>query len=89
MDPEFFEEMVETVGVGVAIYGSDGRYRYVNRAYADLFGADRDSLVGTALWEINPGFERERFDTYWESFDDGETRTARPTTSSRGRRSPW
>ncbi len=27
LEPEFFETMVEAVGVGVAIYGADGRYR--------------------------------------------------------------
>ncbi|MFC7229442.1 PAS domain-containing sensor histidine kinase [Salinirubellus salinus] len=72
----FSEEMVEAVGVGVAIYGGDGRYRYVNDAYADLLGTDREALVGRALWDVNPSLERERFADYWASFADGETRTA-------------
>ena len=74
--PAFFEEMVETVGVGVAIYGADGAYRYVNEAYAELLGTDRETLVGRGLWEVNPGLERERFEDYWDSFEEGETRTA-------------
>jgi len=76
LGPEFFETMVEDVGVGVAIYGDDGRYRYVNQAYADLFGVGRERLVGAALWEVVVGFERDRFGGYWEGFADGETRTA-------------
>lgn len=40
--------MVETLGVGVAIYGADGVYRYVNDAYAKTFDVSRDELVGTA-----------------------------------------
>lgn len=70
----FFENMVESVGVGVAIYDVEGIYRYVNPAYAELFGTDRSSLAGIAIWDVVPEMERERFDGYWNSFDDGETR---------------
>ncbi|WP_277554108.1 sensor histidine kinase [Halobaculum limi] len=79
LDTAFFERMVETVGVGVGIYGEDGRFRYVNQAYADLFETTTDDLVGTALWEIAPDFERGRFDDYWTSFAEGDTRTAETT----------
>ena len=72
---EMFEEMVETVGVGVGIYGADGRYLYVNRAYTDLLECDRESLVGTPIWEVIPEFDRDRFEDYWDSFEGGETRT--------------
>ena len=72
---EMFEEMVETVGVGVGIYGADGRYLYVNRAYTDLLECDRESLAGTPIWEVVPEFDRERFEDYWDSFEGGETRT--------------
>ncbi|MFB6196174.1 MAG: sensor histidine kinase [Haloplanus sp.] len=76
IDPSFFAEMVETVGVGVGIYGADGRYIYVNDAYADMFGVAPETIIGTHLWEIAPEMEAERFDRYWDSFDTGETRTA-------------
>jgi len=71
---QLFEEMVASVGVGVAIYGDDGCYRYVNAAYADLLGTDVDTLTGTPIWAVVPEFESERFDEYWNSFADGETR---------------
>ncbi|WP_254822646.1 PAS domain-containing sensor histidine kinase [Haloglomus halophilum] len=71
---QLFEEMVASVGVGVAIYGDDGCYRYVNAAYADLLGTDVDTLTGTPIWAVVPEFEAERFDEYWNSFADGETR---------------
>jgi len=47
LSPAFFERMVEAVGV--AIYGADGRYRYVNRAYADLFDTGRDPLNSATM----------------------------------------
>jgi PAS domain S-box-containing protein len=76
LEPEFFETMVEAVGVGVAIYGADGRYRYVNGAYADLLDTDRAALVDTPVWAVAVDVDPDRFDGYWDSFEDGETRTA-------------
>jgi PAS domain S-box-containing protein len=76
MEGELLSQMVDAVGVGVGAYDAEGRYTYVNRAYAEMLGADRESIVGTAVWEINDGFDQERFDEYWASYDDGETRRA-------------
>jgi PAS domain S-box-containing protein len=71
---QFYNELIEEVGVGVGVYTADGRFTHVNQAYADLLGRDVDSVVGTAVWEINPAVEPEAFDGYWRSFEDGETR---------------
>ena len=79
IEPEFFAKMVESVGVGVAIYGVDGRYTYVNRSYADLFGVEPSELIGSPLWEIVPAIDASEFDQYWDSFDDGDTREAETT----------
>lgn len=76
LDPEFFAKMVESVGVGVGIYGDDGRFAYVNEAYADLFAVTPAELIGESLWDIIPAIEESNFDQYWESFDDGDTREA-------------
>jgi PAS domain S-box-containing protein len=76
---EFFRQLVETVGVGVAVYGEDGQFQYVNDEYADLLATDRASLEGAAVWDVNPAVERERFPTYWASFEEGETRTTETT----------
>ena len=81
MDGELLGQMVDAVGVGVGAYDAEGRYTYVNRAYAEMLGADRDSLLGTAIWEINRAFDRDRFDEYWSSFEEGETRRAEATHS--------
>jgi PAS domain S-box-containing protein len=70
----FFEAVVERVGVGVGVYEENGRFTYVNEAYADLLGMDRESLHGTAVWEVNPDIDEAAFATYWDSFDVGETR---------------
>ena len=85
---EFFAKMVESVGVGVGIYGADGRYAYVNRSYASLFDTDPAELVGRALWEVVPEIEANRFDVYWSSFEDGETRTAETVHACNGREVP-
>ena len=76
VEPEFFAKMVESVGVGVAIYGADGRYAYVNRSYADLFDVAPSELVGTPLWEVVPPIDASELGRYWDSFDDGDTREA-------------
>jgi len=88
LDPAVLETMVETVGVGVAIYGADGTYRYVNGAYASLLGVDREELVGTQVWEVAVDLEADRFDGYWDSFADGETRTAETDHRYGGRSVP-
>jgi PAS domain S-box-containing protein len=75
LDSAFFERMVEEVGVGVAIYGSDGVYCYVNDAYAAILNTSCEELVGRGVWELVPDFERSQFEEYWESFDESETRT--------------
>jgi PAS domain S-box-containing protein len=86
--PRLFQEMVESVGVGVGIYGADGCYLYVNDAYAEMLGTDRETLVGTHLWDVVRSFEGERFERYWASFADGETRTAEAVHEFGGRSVP-
>ena len=73
---DHFGDIVDAIGVGVGVYGADGRYVYVNPTYADLLGTDEVVLEGVAIWEVNPAFERSRFDEYWDSFEPGESRTA-------------
>jgi PAS domain S-box-containing protein len=86
--PEFFAKMVESVGVGVGIYGRDGRYLYVNRAYAELFDASPSELVGLAVPELVPAVDADRFEEYFSSFEDGETRVAETTHAYDGREVP-
>lgn len=74
--PEFLAEMIKSVGVGVGVYTKDGRYVYVNQSYAKLFDVVASELVGEPLWKIVSGVEADKFDTYWASFEDGETRKA-------------
>ncbi|WP_336325492.1 PAS domain-containing sensor histidine kinase [Halovenus sp. HT40] len=76
MDGELFGQMIDAVGVGVGAYDETGRYSYVNEAYADVLGTDRESLLDTPIWEVNDAVDPDQFDTYWNSFSDGETKTA-------------
>ena len=75
MENALFEEMVEAVGVGVCAYGDDGRYSYVNPAYADMLDTTVETLVGTPIWELNGDIEQGWFEEYWNSFEPSETRT--------------
>ena len=74
LDPDIFATMVASVGVGVGIYTIDGEYVYVNDAYAELFNASPQELVGTCIWEVAPAVEPDRFIEYISSLEDGETR---------------
>ena len=71
---QLFSKIVDGVGVGVALYAADGRFRYVNPNYADLLGRPQESLLGTPVWEVNPAVDPDQFEQYWESFGVGETR---------------
>lgn len=84
----FFQELVEVMGVGVGVYGDDGRFKYVNEAYAEILGADKEAIEGKAVWEINPQFDRDRFDDYWASINEGETRTSETLHALEGRETP-
>ncbi|MDZ7688337.1 MAG: PAS domain S-box protein [Halobacteriales archaeon] len=42
---------IETAREGIAFLDEDGRFVYVNRAYADVYGYDRDEMVGEH-WEM-------------------------------------
>lgn len=79
MDGELLGRMVDAVGVGVAAYDADGRYTYVNGAYAEMLAAEREELLGTAIWKINDAFDPDRFGEYWTSYGEGETRRAETT----------
>lgn len=81
---DILEEMVNTVGVGVAMYDDEGRFLYVNDAYAEMLGTDQRTLVGVQVWDVNPPFDADKFDDYWNSFDEGETRIAETVHAFRG-----
>ncbi len=46
---------------GVGIVDPEGAFRYVNEAYASMYGYDRDALVGERWDQLYPDAEVERF----------------------------
>ncbi len=70
------QQLIDAVGVGVAMYDRTGRFVYVNRTYAEMLGTDRETLSGKAIWEVNPQFDDSAFEGYWDSFGPGETKFA-------------
>ena len=77
----FFKQLVETAGTGIGIYDETGRFIYVNRACEELLGVEEGTLEGMTVWELNPNFDRERFEAYWDSFSMGDVRTAETALS--------
>ena len=53
---------METVEEGIAVIDGDGQFVEVNDAYAELYGYDRDELLGMSNTSINPPEENERMD---------------------------
>ena len=70
----FFQQAVDQVGTGIAAYDENGTIRYANDAYAEMLGTRPDDLEGDHITVINPEFDTDRFESYWDSFDVGETR---------------
>ncbi|PSP88827.1 hypothetical protein BRC90_06625 [Halobacteriales archaeon QS_4_69_34] len=68
-----FEIGVEGIGVGVCVYGADGRIVYANEAYAALSRTDRESVVGADVREFVPPDTAAAFEGVVESLDVGES----------------
>jgi PAS domain S-box-containing protein len=51
---------METVEEGIAVVDSEGEFVEVNDAYAELYGYDRDELLGESWELVNPPEENER-----------------------------
>jgi len=71
-----FREAITAAGIGVAVYGPDGRVDYVNEYYASLLGEKRADTEGASVAEWFTHLDPAGFDTHWESFATGETRRA-------------
>jgi len=74
LDPEFFHEVVREIGIGVAAYDATGTIQFANEFYAEMLGTDQSDLVGRDVTDTNPDLQREEFASYWDSFEEGETR---------------
>jgi PAS domain S-box-containing protein len=64
-DLELVDELVEGMGVGVVVYGEDGRVERANEAFASLIGAEPEALSGTPVWELLGPREATSFDEHW------------------------
>jgi two-component system cell cycle sensor histidine kinase/response regulator CckA len=48
-------EMLDAAPDGIVMAGTDGRIQYVNKAAAELFGYEREQLIGAAVEQLIPG----------------------------------
>ncbi|WP_225334402.1 PAS domain-containing sensor histidine kinase [Halomicrobium urmianum] len=77
-DPAFVRDLVAGAGAGVAAYDEDGRFAYVNDAYAALLGHDPADLIGAPLTEVEPDVEDD-FADHWEAIAAGDERRRETT----------
>lgn len=54
-------QALETATQGIGIIGADGRYQYLNEAYANLYGLDPEDVIGTHWEQLYPTDEVDRF----------------------------
>lgn len=52
---------MDRVGIGIHWVSEDGRFIYVNRIAAKMLGYTVPELMEMRLWDIDPGFQPERF----------------------------
>ncbi len=70
----FFKEIVDNAGTGIVVINRDGRFEYVNKAYADIFDTEKQKIEGMDVWDVNPEFKKELFEDYWNSYNQGEVK---------------
>lgn len=59
----------------IFMFYREGRYRYVNKAFADGVGMDVDEIIDHTIWDVFPPDEAEkRFTVVRWVFDNAETR---------------
>ena len=51
---------IETAREGISFLDEEGRFVYVNRAYADAYGYEPEELTGEPWWTIYPEEDRDR-----------------------------
>ena len=57
---ELLDRVIETANVGICVTNSDREFVLVNSAYTELYGWDRDDLIGEPFTKVLPPADRER-----------------------------
>jgi diguanylate cyclase (GGDEF)-like protein/PAS domain S-box-containing protein len=52
-DPKIFEAIFNGGGLGIGVIDLNGRFRYVNRAWADMLGYSPEELLTKTIWEVS------------------------------------
>lgn len=69
---DFALHIMESMGEGLTITNSDGRFEYVNTAYARLLGLAPEEIIGRTPEEFSHPDYRKSLDTEWESRKQGD-----------------
>ncbi|MAT96862.1 MAG: hypothetical protein CL608_06940 [Anaerolineaceae bacterium] len=80
---DFAWEVIDNLGQGVTIVDADGRFAYVNKAYAQMVGRSPESLVGLTPFDITHPEDHEKLRQAWQQRLSGtrsayEARLVRP-----------
>jgi len=70
-----FRKALTDAGIGLVMYDESGHFEYINDHYAQLLGRTRKDIKAAPIWETFEELNQQTFDSYWDSFALGETRT--------------
>jgi PAS domain S-box-containing protein len=63
LDLEVFRQMADVSADGFYLSDAEGRFRYVNERAATLTGYSRDELLRMGMFDLDPTYPRDQFDT--------------------------
>jgi len=73
---EKYQTLINESSDPIFSFFPDGRYAYVNKAFADELGLEQDSVIGKKIWDIFSKNEADkRFGVVKQVFGSGEVRT--------------
>lgn len=70
-----FQRAIREAGIGLAMYGQEGRFESVNDHYADLLGQSREALEDSPVWNTVESLDPAAFENRWEALEVGSTVT--------------
>jgi|GEM_PF-669928 len=72
---DFARHVLDTMAEGISVVSADGRFEFINRAYAELLGWDADDLIGTDRKDVTPPEEAPLRTEQWYLRKHGVTST--------------
>ena len=85
IDDLIYRELLDESGDPIFSFLPDGRYRYVNRAYAEGVGRKMEDIIGRTVWEILSKEEAdEKYAVVRKVFETGEGKVIESSSETGG-----